>query len=323
MITIVIPYYQRTLGILSRAIRSVINQSLEIPITLIVVDDGSPVPACADLRGIRVPDNVCVQIIHRINGGPGAARNTGLESAPLKTKYLAFLDSDDEWTKDHLQNAITALDRGYDFYFSDFYQLGQTVSAFARAGKIDIANHEPLDGEPQLFAYVGSMLNQIIMGNIIGTSTVVYDFQKFPEIRFREDLKSAGEDYLFWIELAKRGARFVFSTRQEAIYGKGVNVYSGAKWGSVEILRRIQNELEYRKSIEKVVSLNQEQQDFVKGKITELRESFLRALLQYMRHTRRIPLSLIWSQIGRDAKTLLLLPRLIAHKTLGFNRSKS
>jgi succinoglycan biosynthesis protein ExoW len=152
---------------------------------------------------------------------------------------------------------------------------------------------------------------------------VVYDFQKFSEIRFREDLKSAGEDYLFWIEFAKRGARFVFSTRQEAVYGKGINVYSGAKWGSVDILRRIQNELEYRKSIEKVVSLNQEQQDFIKGKITELRESFLRALLHYMRHTRKIPLSLIWSQIGRDAKTLLLLPRLMAHKTLGFNRSKS
>ncbi len=156
------------------------------------------------------------------------------------------------------------------------------------------------------------MVNQIITGNIIGTSTVVFNFNKFPTIRFRADLKSAGEDYLFWIEFAKRGARFVFSTRQEAIYGKGVNVYSGAKWGSLELLRRIQNELEYRKSIGTVVRLNEVQQAFVDGKIAELRENFLRCLAQYILSAKKVPLSVVWSQYRQDPQTIWTLPKLVA-----------
>ena len=41
-----------------------------------------------------------VQVIVQPNGGPGSARNTGLDSAPPDTRYIAFLDSDDEWTPD-------------------------------------------------------------------------------------------------------------------------------------------------------------------------------------------------------------------------------
>src|SRR5690606_9019504 len=33
----------------------------------------------------------------------------GMEHVPADTAYVAFLDSDDEWTPGHLKNAVTAL----------------------------------------------------------------------------------------------------------------------------------------------------------------------------------------------------------------------
>jgi hypothetical protein len=61
---------------------------------LILVDDGSDDPRMAPvLQGLQVrfPDHI--RILRRENGGPGAARQTGLEEA--QGEFIQFLDSDD------------------------------------------------------------------------------------------------------------------------------------------------------------------------------------------------------------------------------------
>ncbi|MCK7578205.1 MAG: hypothetical protein MZV65_22360 [Chromatiales bacterium] len=61
---IVIPFFQRESGILSRAVASVVAQQgvLEradvASATLLIVDDASPVSADAELSGIAVPDGL-------------------------------------------------------------------------------------------------------------------------------------------------------------------------------------------------------------------------------------------------------------------------
>ena len=95
MITVIIPYYQRTPGILAKALASIAaQQDSPLPVHVIVVDDASPVPAAAEIADIEGPPYT-LQVIVQPNGGPGAARNTGLDNAPKETKYIAFLDSDD------------------------------------------------------------------------------------------------------------------------------------------------------------------------------------------------------------------------------------
>ena len=69
------------------------------------------------------------------------------------------------------------------------------------------------------------MFDQIIRGNPIGTSTVVYDFARHAAQRFKVEFTNAGEDYLFWMQLVRSGARIAFSSRSQAQYGKGVNIY--------------------------------------------------------------------------------------------------
>lgn len=318
MITVVIPYFQRSAGVLSKALVSIaLQRGCTMPVEVIVVDDASPIPAAGELASAGAMP--CpVQIITQKNAGPGAARNTGLSQASKETKYIAFLDSDDEWAPDHLARAVIALESGYDFYFADHFQLGQNTSAFVRADKIHPEKHPSIAAAPAgLHAYQGDMLDQIIRGNVIGTSTVVYNAARYRKNRFKVEFTNAGEDYLFWMELAQSGARFAFSSESEARYGRGVNVYAGAGWGSEEHLLRVHNELKYRKTTIALFTLTQEQQTLVKHSIGSLRTAFARDLLHRLTHRKKIPARLLAAHIAMDPQGILLMPLTILKLIFG------
>ena len=306
-IAVVIPYYQREPGPLARALRSIASQADVADVRVVVVDDASPVGADDEIERAGVAPRVPVSVIRQANAGPAAARNRGLASLPPDTRYVAFLDSDDEWMPQHLSNATTALDAGHDFYFADLYQLGQTIGGFARAGRIRPDEHPSIGGAAHLHSYVGDMFDQIVRGNVIGTSTVVYDFVRFRESRFDEAFYSAGEDYLFWIGCARAGARFCFSAEVEARYGAGVNVYSGSGWGTDGFLRRVQNEMRYRKKLLSF-DLTPDQRRFVNEAIARLRFEFADDLVHRFGHRKPLPTALLRSQLALDVRTLVELP---------------
>lgn len=72
-------------------IKSVQDQGCK-SIEIIVVDDGSPDNCGKILDCCALKDNR-IKVIHRKNGGPGAARNSGVEAAV--GEYIFFLDGDD------------------------------------------------------------------------------------------------------------------------------------------------------------------------------------------------------------------------------------
>lgn len=319
MITVIIPYYQKNPGVLSRALASIAGQlPSKLPLYVIIVDDASPAPAGPEiLNAGTLPFQY--QIISQSNGGPGAARNTALNNLPHSTRYVAFLDSDDEWSHDHLARAIATLEAGYDFYFADHYQLGQTITAFERAGRIQPDKHPQLAGLPSgLHAYQGDMFDQIMRGNVIGTSTVVYNFERFQDKRFRIEFANAGEDYLFWMELVTSGVKIAFSSQPEARYGKGVNIYSAAGWGSDQHLLRIHNELKYRKTTRRLFKITAIQKNYIDSCVRDLRIAFARDLLHRAAHFKKIPLKLLAAQFRIDPLTyfvlLLTIPRLLLEK---------
>jgi succinoglycan biosynthesis protein ExoW len=308
-IVVVIPFYQRERGILPKALKSVHGQIGVSEVRVIVVDDDSPVPAVEELRaldGSRFP----VTVLKQPNGGPGAARNKALDNLSAGTRYVAFLDSDDEWTPTHLANAVDALRRDHDVYFADLMQLNAPESAFRRAGRIAVQAHPLLDATGTTRSYREDMFNQILTGNVIGTPTVVYDFSKFSAIRFRTDFRHAGEDYLFWLELAASGARFAFSTDIECICGRGVNVYSGSGWGTEASLRCLYDEVRYRKAIRVQFSLTPPQDVHLRKRIRQLRMSFVQDLLHRLSHGRPVPLDVAIAYFRLDPLILLFGPPL-------------
>lgn len=110
----IIPTYNRA-HLISRAIESALAQTLS-PAEVIVVDDGST----DDTKSVCERFGDRIRYIQRRNGSASAARNTG--AAASTYPWLAFLDSDDIWTKDHLERiarAIQATSGRAAFYFDD------------------------------------------------------------------------------------------------------------------------------------------------------------------------------------------------------------
>jgi glycosyltransferase involved in cell wall biosynthesis len=87
-VSAVIPAYNAELTI-SDTIQSVLAQTCEIA-EIIVVDDGSSDRTAEVAAGFPR-----TRVMKRPNGGPGAARNTGIHAA--SGEWIAFLDSDDNW----------------------------------------------------------------------------------------------------------------------------------------------------------------------------------------------------------------------------------
>ena len=302
-IAVVIPYYQREPGILRRALNSVCAQVGLEALSVFVVDDASPVPAVAELESIDLPEWVKVTVLQRSNGGPGAARNTALDALGADIRYVAFLDSDDEWTQRHLFNAVSALETGADVYFADLLQLGADVSAFSRAGQMVSSRYPGIPGLPGVREFTGDMFDQILSGNVIGTSTVVYRYDRLQKVRFQPEFRTAGEDYLFWMDLAVAGAAFVFSEDVEAVYGRGVNVYAGVSWGSVEHLWRVYYEARYRIRTQETYALTDVQLALIERKRRSLRRDFAASMLHRLARLRGVPIDLLLKQFAAEPRT--------------------
>ncbi len=290
---VVIPYYQRVPGTLARALRSIAAQTHLAGIQVVVVDDSSPAPA-SDEVAIAGDLGCPVTLLSQSNAGPGAARNCGLNHLVGKVDFVAFLDSDDEWRPQHLARAMAALAAGYDVYFSNLFQLGQTISAFERRRHLAPEDHPAIDPALGLHAYQGRMVDQIVTGNVIGTPTVVYRFATYPALRFRPEYRNAGEDYLFWLELAARGARFAYCTKPGVDCGRGVNVYSGSGWGTDGHARRTYDELRYRACTLREFDLSAPARAHVRRETGRLCRSMLMDTLHRLR--RRKPVT--WQLVG-------------------------
>jgi len=310
MISVVIPYFQREAGVLRRALASVAAQvGVTLPVEVLVVDDASPVPASSEVAGVQWPAGFSARVIQRPNGGPGAARNTGLDAVAPATQFVAFLDSDDEWMPQHLARATAALEMGYDFYFADLYHLDQQTSAFVRGGRLKLTQHPALESAfTNLHAYQGDLFDQTLRGNVIGTPTVVYSWPRHQTERFRVEFTSAGEDYLFWMALARRGARVAFSSDAEVRCGRGVNVYSGSGWGTPGHLLRVHQEILFRKTARRLFPINAIQNEHIKSELARLRLAFARELLHRVKHRIHTPGKLLAAHFKADPVTFGRLP---------------
>ena len=98
-ISVVIPAYN-VARFLPRCLKSVFAQTLK-PEEVIVVDDGSTDNTAALAEGLGA------KVISRQNGGPGAARNTGINNA--SSEWIALLDADDMWAPEKLERQVVRI----------------------------------------------------------------------------------------------------------------------------------------------------------------------------------------------------------------------
>ena len=103
LISVVIPVYNRA-HLIEKTINSVSEQSYK-NLEIIIVDDCST-DNIEEL--IKKLNNLQIRFFkQKMNMGPSAARNRGVEEA--KGELIAFLDSDDEWYPDKIEKQVKQL----------------------------------------------------------------------------------------------------------------------------------------------------------------------------------------------------------------------
>jgi glycosyltransferase involved in cell wall biosynthesis len=109
-VSIILPLYNGE-NFIEQTLESIARQSFTDS-ELIIVDDGSTDNSCTIIKRIssesEYPILKNLQILSKENGGVASARNFGIKAT--KGKYLAFIDQDDLWVPQKLEQQIAALE---------------------------------------------------------------------------------------------------------------------------------------------------------------------------------------------------------------------
>lgn len=103
LVSIIIPTFNRA-HCIEAAIRSALKQSFR-DFELIIADDGS---TDGTEQVVARMNESQVRVVRKANGGCSSARNFGVANA--NGKYVAFLDSDDEWDPRWLETTVAIME---------------------------------------------------------------------------------------------------------------------------------------------------------------------------------------------------------------------
>lgn len=116
---------------------------------------------------------------------PSAPRNFGVKAA--KGRFIAFLDSDDLWFPQKLEQQLAL--------FCD----NRTAIAFSNYEKID---EEGNRANRVVTAPAKATYSSLLHGNVIGNLTGIYDTKKVGKVTIRD---IHHEDYVMWLHILKEG----------------------------------------------------------------------------------------------------------------------
>jgi len=163
LVSIVIPTYNRA-HCIEQAIRSALKQTFR-DFELIIADDGSTDGTEQAVLRMGEP---AVRFVRKANGGCSSARNFGVANA--HGKYVAFLDSDDEWDPRWLETTVGIMEADAG--------VGAVYGSLARVGA-DGSDHGTFDlslgGQHReaTVPYVLSQASGLLGSNIIARRDVV------------------------------------------------------------------------------------------------------------------------------------------------------
>ena len=182
-ISVIIPTYNRK-KTLARAIQSVINQSLS-PFEILIIDDGSNV-------GTEewVKDNFQnIKYIYQNNRGVSSARNIGIENA--NGDWVAFLDSDDEWLPNKLDEQVKAIDSNPEI-------------KFFHTNEIWIRNGVRVNQMKKHKKYGGYIFEKCLDICRVSPSSVLIQKEVFDNIGVFDESLRVCEDYDLWLRITSK-----------------------------------------------------------------------------------------------------------------------
>lgn len=185
MFSIVIPLYNKELSV-KNTIQSVLNQTFQ-NFEIVIVNDGSTDTSAAIVEDMS---DSRIRLIHQKNQGVSAARNMGI--AESHNKWIAFLDADDLWEINHLEEV--------NRMFHKFPNEKVYTTSFYFSDHRDVFKHTR---QSEIFK-VENYFKEALKEYLMWTSIVVIDKECVDEVGgFNIDLNH-GEDLEFWARLARK-----------------------------------------------------------------------------------------------------------------------
>jgi len=199
-ISVIVPSYNRK-TYTARAVRSILAQTYQ-DIEILVIDD------CSRDEEIFRPDRVDesrVRVIrHEVNRGVSAARNTGVDQA--QSPLIAFLDSDDCWLPNKLEQQLTLFqtlqDTEHLLIYGAYYTVGRSQSLRTPFGPIRRKQRV----SDYLFLHYGCMH----VNTWLARKTLL---ERFP---FSTEFKQS-EDWDALLRMDAEGVQFIFDPVPSAL----------------------------------------------------------------------------------------------------------
>ena len=186
-VSVIIPTYNRA-NLVAKAIKSVLSQTYQ-DFEIIVIDDGSTDNTEEIIRSFK---DKRVKYIkkYKENKGSSVARNIGIKVA--RGKYIALLDSDDEWLPEKLDKQIKVLQ-------SESPEVGVVYSNLCYIDENGKSMNKLRNPKKEGYIY-----EDLFGKNCVGTpSTVLIRKECFHQVGLFDDLLNAMEDWDMWIRIAK------------------------------------------------------------------------------------------------------------------------
>ena len=189
LVTIIIPY-KNNLRYLFLALNSVFNQSYKNFKLIIIYDNIYKI----DLEKIKTflkkkkylkKHNIKI-IVNKKNFGAGESRNIGIRKS--NTKYIAFLDSDDVWSKNKLKIQIDYMEENNISFSHTSYNI---ISSNNKILSYQIAKNEIIFKDLIKSCDIG-LSTVILKSNLLNKNKIF-----FPKINTKED-------YVLWLKIIKK-----------------------------------------------------------------------------------------------------------------------
>ncbi len=207
-ISVIIPTYNRA-HTLPRALESVMAQTLP-PKEIIVIDDGS-----TDDTKIVLANYPGLIIVDQKNLGVSAARNVGIQKAD--GKWVALLDSDDEWLPEKLEKQWIAI-------CNDDKLICHTDEIWIRNGK----RVNPMKKHQK---YGGWIYERCLPLCVISPSSVMIHKSVFGDVGVFDESLEVCEDYDLWLRICSKYPVLFIDELLIVKYGGHMDQLSRKHWG--------------------------------------------------------------------------------------------
>ena len=211
MISVIIPTFNRK-QLLLEAVESVRRQSFR-DWELLVVDDGSTDGTDQVIESLISDGIRCIRQEH---SGVSAARNRGIRAA--RNDWIAFLDSDDYWHKQKLQQQFEALEANPE------YLAVHTDEIWIRSGvRVNPRKHHRKRS--------GWMFHHCLRLCLISPSSILLHRSLLDESGLFDESFPVCEDYELWLRITAR--RPVFFVPEKLVVKRGghADQLSRSRWG--------------------------------------------------------------------------------------------